>query len=143
MNTFLVKLGSKSGKLGLLVVLFLGLFSAPALARETATSDRASINTQLNSDTLIANRRVYVDRSGRHYILNRNGRQRYVDPYYYDRGDYHRSYRRYRRNRRDRFDEDREDRFSRDRFDRFGRRIYFDRRGRRYIIDGRGRRLYI
>lgn len=79
-DLFLCQYISRSSQISLLIILFVSLFSAPVVARNTQTSDLASISLKSNYNLVIAGKKVFVDRKGRRYVLNRFRRRVYLYP---------------------------------------------------------------
>lgn len=116
-NPYQYLLTAKLSKISLLAVLFWSFFAAnaSALASLSPSREAENLSQQTASNTLIARKRVFVDRYGRRYVFKGNGRRVYLNS----------APRRVVRR------------------DRYGRRIFFDRRyNRYYVFDRYGRRIY-
>ena len=134
-NPSLSQFSNKTSQIIGFILLFFTLFSTSVLAKAPQINEPENFSPLLNSTTLIAHQRVFVDRYGRRYVFNRYGRRIYRYPSRYGRRIYRYPSRYGRRIYRYPT--------GRVRYDREGRRIFIDRYGRHYVFNRYGRRLYL
>lgn len=68
----------KQSKIGLLAIVFLGLFQTSTLAKVPEINQIKTSTIESSSDRTIARRRLFRDRRGRCFFINRNGGRVYV-----------------------------------------------------------------
>jgi len=79
-HQFLFQKNIKLGEISLAIALFFTLFSFPALAIDPQIKKQSDPAIESNSNTIIAGKKVRIDRNGRPYVLNRFRRRVYLYP---------------------------------------------------------------